>query len=334
MMDIITPHLPLIFICLTGLSLLIYSVLDGYDLGIGILLSREEAHRDTMIAAIGPFWDANETWLVLAVGLILIAFPSAHSIILTELYIPVTIMLLGLILRGVSFDFRAKAAVDHKDGWDIAFRIGSILATLSQGYMLGQYVLGFEDSVPAILFSCLSAVCISAGYCLLGAGWLLIKTEGEVQLYAARWGRYSAWLLAIGILAVSVTNPLVSEQIYQRWFSFPEIILLIPIPLMSFLLLFMTERYLYKFTQGYYQDYYWLPFIATTVVFFLCFQALAYSFYPYIIQGKLTIWEAASASSSLQFIFVGTVIVLPAILAYTVFVYRVFSGKATELRYD
>ena len=325
--------LPIVFISLIGLALLIYSILDGYDLGIGILLPRDDEHqRDIMIASIGPFWDANETWLVLAVGILLIGFPAAHSVILNELYLPVTLMLVGLILRGVAFDFRAKANVDHKERWDWAFRAGSLLATLCQGYMLGSYIVGFEHTAGAYLFSVLSAICVTAAYCFIGAGWLLIKTEGQLQRRAAYWARRSLWLVALGILAVSIVNPWVSDRIFDKWFAFPQVILLMPIPLVSFALLFAVDRYLRRFPYA--NDFgCWFPFAAAVVVFFLCFQGLAYSFYPFVVQDKMTIWEAASAPEALLFILYGAIIVLPAIIAYTAFVYRIFWGKATELRY-
>ena len=176
--------LAIIFIGLMGLSVLVYAILDGYDLGVGILLpmgEADEAQRDTMIASIGPFWDANETWLVLAVGIMLIAFPAAHSVVLFHLYIPVAIMLIGLMMRGVAFDFRAKAALDHKLAWDRTFKAGSLLTTLAQGYMLGLYVMGFEASLSAHWFALLSGLGVTLAYSYIGAAWLIMKTEGELQ---------------------------------------------------------------------------------------------------------------------------------------------------------
>lgn len=333
MMDNPAYWLPIIFACLMGFSLLIYAILDGYDLGIGILLpSDNEQQRDMMIASIGPFWDANETWLVLAIGLLLIAFPTAHSIIFGKLYLPIAIMLAGLILRGVSFDFRAKASIDHKNRWDMAFRLGSLLATLSQGYMLGCYIMGFEESIEATFFSVLSAICITAAYCLMGASWLILKTESELQVRAILWARRCVWLVALGILSVSITNPWVSERIFDKWFGFPQLILLLPIPVLSFGLLLLVDRYLRRAPHP--NDFAcWVPFTATVAVFFLCFQGLAYSFYPFIVQDQLTLWQAASAPESLMFILYGAVLVLPAIIAYTVFVYKIFWGKSTALRY-
>ncbi|MGD8175564.1 cytochrome d ubiquinol oxidase subunit II [Marinimicrobium sp. ARAG 43.8] len=325
--------LPFIFMALMGIAFLVYAVLDGYDLGVGILLPKDsEAQRDTMIASIGPFWDANETWLVLGVGIILIAFPAAHNVILFQLYLPVTLMLAGLILRGVAFDFRAKAPVDHKERWDLAFFGGSLLATLSQGYMLGLYVMGFQQSLAAYAFATLSAVCVTAGYCLIGAAWLVLKTEGDLQARAARWARYCAWLMAIGLVTVSVVNPLISERVFDKWLSDGLGLFLLIIPALCFLLFLINDRYLAKFPYD--NDFgCWLPFAATIGLFVLAFSALAYSFFPYVVPEQLTFWQAASAPESLKFILVGVVIVLPAIVGYTIFAYRVFWGKASELTY-
>lgn len=327
--------LPLFFICLVGLAVFVYSVLDGYDLGVGILLPIKEGlqeDRDRMIASIGPFWDANETWLVLAVGLLLIAFPEAHNIILRNLYVPATIMLIGLILRGVSFDFRAKAVSTHRLLWDRCFKIGSIVTALSQGYMLGRYVLGFDDSLSSYLFAGISALCVTAAYAFIGGAWLVMKTEARLQRRVAMWARKSAWLAAFGILVISIVNPLVSEHIFHKWFGFPQVFILFPIPLLCFSLFVFNDRYLrgvpHRFDFGC-----WIPFVCAAMIFFMCFQALAYSYFPYVVPGQLTLWEAASAEESLLFIFYGAVVVVPCILAYTLFSYRVFWGKATDLRY-
>jgi len=325
--------LPVIFIGLMGLAFFIYAILDGYDLGVGILLPKDsEAQRDTMIASIGPFWDANETWLVLGIGLLLIAFPAAHSMILFHLYLPVTIMLAGLILRGVAFDFRAKAPEDHKNLWDTIFKTGSLLATLSQGYMLGIYVMGFEQSLAAYLFASLSAICVTAGYSFIGAAWLVMKTEGELQLRAACWARKCGWLMALGIVAVSIVNPLINPAIFAKWFGSPLIVLLLVIPVFCAVLFFIVDRYLKGFP--YPQDFgCWIPFAAAAMIFLLSFIGLAYSFFPYVVPNQLDIWQAASASESLMFILYGALIVLPTILVYTAISYKIFWGKATQLKY-
>lgn len=325
--------LPVIFIALMGLALFIYVILDGYDLGVGILLPKDsEEQRDIMIASIGPFWDANETWLVLGIGLLLIAFPLAHSTILFHLYLPVTIMLAGLILRGVAFDFRAKAPEDHKELWDKVFKIGSLLATLSQGYMIGSYVMGFEQSIAAYLFSMLSAVCVTAAYSFIGAAWLVMKTEGELQLRAVFWARRCGWLMGLGLLAVSIVNPWVSESIFAKWFGSPWLVFLLGIPVLCYLLLFMVDRYLKNFPYA--NDFgCWIPFVAAIFIFLLSFVGLAYSFFPYVVPNQIDIWQAASAPESLMFILYGAIVVLPTIILYTIFSYKVFWGKATHLKY-
>jgi cytochrome d ubiquinol oxidase subunit II len=215
--DLTTPAgwLPLAFTVVMGLAMLAYVILDGYDLGVGLLMrAASDLEKDRMVASIGPFWDANETWLVLGIGVLLVAFPHAHGVILTALYLPVALMLFGLTLRGVAFDFRVKARAQHKVWWNRAFHLGSVLATLAQGFMLGQLVMGFEPSAGAVAFGLLIAVCLLAGYGLLGAGWLIIKTDGALQLRAVAWARASLWLTGLGIAAVSLATPWLSERIF------------------------------------------------------------------------------------------------------------------------
>ena len=332
--------LPLIFAALMALSFFMYAILDGYDLGVGLLLPfADETQKDTMIASIGPFWDANETWLVLGVGLLLIAFPAAHNLVLGELYLPVVGLLIGLILRGVAFDFRAKVPVQRKWLWDRLFFVGSLLATTMQGYMLGKFVLGFADHVWAELFGLLSAVCVAAAYAFIGGSWLIMKCEGELQRRVVAWSRRSLWLMLLGIATVSLVNPLVSPDIFDKWFALPEAIVLWPIPALSGLTLVGTAVFLKRLQMHLAVDVdgpppaAWVPFAAAVLVFMLCFQGLAYSFYPYVVPFQITIWEAAAADESLAFVAVGVAIVFPVILAYTAMSYRVFWGKSTDLTY-
>ena len=173
-------NLALVFAGLTALAVLLYAILDGYDLGVGITLPmQQEPWRDTAIASIGPFWDANETWLVLAVGLLLVAFPAAHSAILHALYLPAALLLIGLILRGVAFDFRAKVKPERKIRWDWTFKFGSLLATFSQGFMLGIYVMGLQYSVGSVVYASFSGLCVTAAYAMIGNAWLIGKTSGD-----------------------------------------------------------------------------------------------------------------------------------------------------------
>ena len=327
--------LPLFFLGLMGVAVLVYAILDGYDLGVGMSLPmdrQQKDQRDILIASIGPFWDANETWLVLAIGVLLIAFPGAHSVILKALYLPAAIMLAGLILRGVAFDFRAKAMAQFQYGWDWLFKIGSWVAALSQGYMLGHYVMGFQHSFAAYLFCVLSAVCVAAAYWYIGSAWLVLKTEGQVQINAARLGRYAGWFTALGVAAISVVNPLINPSVADRWFQLPEVILLLPIPMMCVLLLLLVDRYLarvpVKDDAGH-----WVPFLGAASLFVLCILGFAYSYFPHVIPNGMTAHEAASATNSLQFVFYGVVIVLPMIALYTGFSYWVFRGKTKDLTY-
>lgn len=326
--------LPVAFAALMGLSILIYVVLDGYDLGVGILTPlADEAEKDRMVASIGPFWDANETWLVMAVGLLLVAFPAAHGAILTALYLPVAIMLIGLILRGTAFEFRAKVALPKKKAWNIAFFTGSLMTSMAQGYMLGFYVMGLVHSPAAHGFAILSAIFLTVGYSFIGACWLILKTEGALQRKAVGWAKGGIWGVVLGVGAISLATPLVSPRIWERWFSIPEFFLLAPLPLMSAALIIGLWVVLRRLPTD--QDSFaWLPFAGASVLFVLAFTGLAYSFYPYVVPEQLTIYDAASAPESLMIILIGALVVIPIIVGYSALAYYVFRGKARDLRYD
>jgi cytochrome d ubiquinol oxidase subunit II len=325
--------LPFVFLALMGLAVLLYVLLDGYDLGVGMLMRRADpGDRDRMVASIGPFWDANETWLVLGVGLLLVAFPAAHGIILGKLYLPVAAMLAGLILRGVAFDFRIKAHDQHRAAWNNAFHAGSIIAAWSQGFMLGRWLLGFASGATALAFAGFIGLCLMAGYCLLGACWLVMKSEGALQAHATRWARLSLWLTGVGIVAVSLATPLVSTRIFDRWFTPAHLLLLSPIPVLTLLLFAACDRSLRRRIAGH-SPADWHPLACAMGMFVLSFAGLAYSLFPYLVVDKLTYLQAASAPESLRFMLVGVAITLPAILGYTAYSYRVFGGKTRELRY-
>ncbi|SDC69650.1 cytochrome d ubiquinol oxidase subunit II [Paracidovorax valerianellae] len=325
--------LPLAFMAVMGLALLAYVVLDGYDLGVGMLLPfATDAEKDTMVSSIGPFWDANETWLVLGVGVLLVCFPMAHGVVLSALYAPATVMLLGLILRGVAFDFRVKARDSHKTAWNRTFAAGSLVTTLAQGWMLGAYVTGFAEGMWPTLFAAGIALTLPAAYCMLGAGWLLMKTEADLQRKAAAWGRSALWPMALALAAISLATPLISHTVFEKWFALPQLFVLLPIPLACAAALFAIHHVLHT-PRVVDAGYGWIVFVATVSVFLLAFFGLAYSLYPYIVIDRITVWEAASATESLTVIGVGVGITLPAIIAYTVFMYRVFWGKAKALTY-
>jgi cytochrome d ubiquinol oxidase subunit II len=334
MMTLDATTLPVIFASLMGVSILLYVVLDGFDLGVGLLFPfATPAERDRMIASIGPFWDANETWLVLAIGLLLVAFPSAHGVILTALYLPVAVMLIGLILRGVAFEFRVKAPQAHKRHWDVAFFAGSLMTALSQGFMLGLYIMGLGWTWGHAAFGLLTAGALAVAYSFIGAAWIILKTDGDLQKKAVLWARGGIWGVVLGMGSISAATPLVSPRIFDRWFTFPELLLLAPLPLMSgalIALLWVALRHLPTRDDR----FAWFPFAGATSLMVLGFAGMAYSFYPYIVPESLTIYEAASAPESLLIILIGTCFVLPVILGYSVLSYTVFRGKATSLSYD
>ncbi|MBE9608571.1 cytochrome d ubiquinol oxidase subunit II [Chitinilyticum piscinae] len=329
--------LPVIFAALMALAMLVYVILDGYDLGVGLLLPLgDAAEKDTMIASIGPFWDANETWLVLGVGLLLVAFPTAHGIILGELYLPVAIMLLGLILRGVAFDFRVKARDEHQSAWNKAFAAGSLLAALAQGVMLGRFVTGFAPGAMAWGMALIAGLALAGGYILLGACWLILKTEGQLQLRAIAWARRSLYAAGAAVILVSIATPLASARIAERWFALPTVFLLALVPLATaalFATLWLLLPRLARREAAARERLSHLPLLLVVGIVLLAFYGLSYSVFPYLVIDRLTLWQAAASTAALKVIFYGAVLVLPVIATYTIFAYRVFRGKASELHY-
>ncbi len=325
--------LPLIFMAVMGLALLAYVILDGYDLGVGILLPwASDAEKDLMVSSIGPFWDANETWLVLGVGVLLICFPKAHGMVLSTLYLPVAVMLLGLTMRGVAFDFRVKARDSHKATWNWLFAAGSFIATLAQGWMLGAYVTGFQEGTWASIFALGIAFTLPAAYAMLGVGWLIMKAEGDLQQKAVNWGKNVLWPMGAALAGISIATPLLSQTVLEKWFVLPELFVLLPIPL-ACIGSFFAVRHVLHTPRVVRAGYGWIVFVATVLIFVMAFFGLAYSIYPFIVIDRLTVWEAASATESLAVIGVGVALTLPVIIVYTIFMYRVFWGKARALTY-
>ena len=324
--------LPLIFITIMGLAMLMYVVSDGYDLGVGMLMHRATPEeRDVMVDSIGPFWDANETWLVLGVGILLIAFPKAHGLILTELYLPTMFMLVGLILRGAAFDFRVKARSERKNLWDRLFIAGSMLASVAQGWMLGRYISGFGSGWNYPVFAAAIAVALPMSYVLLGASWIIMKTDGPLQERAIGWAKIAWPAMIAGLVLISMATPWVSETVRARWFALPALIAVIAIPITTGVTLLAVRLLLGS--DAIRGALCWLPFVLLIFVYFLSFLGLSYSLFPFVVIDRLTIWEAASSPAALKAILVGVCISLPAIIAYTIFSYRVFRGKIGRLRY-
>ena len=321
--------LPVVFMALMGLSMLAYVVSDGYDLGVGMLLpAAGEDEQNRMVNSIGPFWDANETWLVLGIGILLVAFPLAHGMILGELYLPVAAMLVGIMFRGVAFELRVKAEGWHRQLWNWLFWAGSFLASFAQGLMLGRYITGFGSGFGYWLFAIVVGASLCGGYVLLGATWLILKTEGALQRKAVLWARWGLVWVALGVGLVSLATPLVSETVRLKWFDFPRTLGLMLLPAATVAAGFWLWRSASRVRSGAGSD--WQPYAAAVAIFTLAFIGLAYSLYPYVVIDRLTIWEAAAHPAGLRALLVGAVLVLPFIVGYTVLSYRIFGGKASK----
>jgi cytochrome d ubiquinol oxidase subunit II len=326
--------LPLIFAALMGVSVLLYVVLDGYDLGVGMLMpAADEREQELMVASIGPFWDANETWLVLGVGLLLVAFPRAHGLILGALYLPVVAMLVGLMLRGAAFELRVKAEGWHRELWNWLFWAGSFLASFAQGLMLGRYITGFESGFGYYVFALLVGASLCGGYVLLGAAWLVLRAEGTLQKKALTWARWGLLWVALGVVLVSLATPLVSQTVLGKWFDFPKTLALMLLPLATL----AAWIWVWRSTGRRDNDESapeWTPFAGAVAIFVLAFAGLAYSLFPYLVMDRLTVWQAAAHPSALIFVLGGALVVMPFLLAYTVFAYRVFRGKVRAGLYE
>jgi cytochrome d ubiquinol oxidase subunit II len=326
--------LPLIFGGILGLALIIYVLLDGFDLGVGILLpfAPTEKCRDTMLNSIAPFWDGNETWLVLGGGGLFAVFPKAYAIIMPALYVPIIIMLIALIFRGVAFEFRFKANKKERPFWNMAFHFGSLIATFAQGLVLGGYVQGItvKNGVFAggnfdwlTAFSFLCGIALLCGYALLGATWSVMKTEGQTKIWAQKAARYLILLVVLFMGLVSLWVPFLNAVITARWFGWPNTLLLSPLPIgVVALALFLTKHLNSD------HDYY--PFFAALGIFVLGYCGLAISLWPNIVPHHVSLWEAAGPPEALSLMLIGVVLVLPLILFYTGYVYWVFRGKSTH----
>ena len=323
--------LPVISAGVIGLAVAMYVILDGFDLGVGILFPYfpEEEQRDQMMNSVAPFWDGNETWLVLGGTGLLVAFPFAYAVIMPALYVPLIAMLLALVFRGVAFEFRWVAKPHHRK-WDTAFAAGSSVAAFCQGLMLGGLIRGirvegdhFSGGVLDWLspFSLMCGVGMVAGYALLGACWLVMKTAGGVEQKARRYARPLFFVLMTFIVLVSVWTPLEFERIATRWFSWPNMLYLAPVPLLTAFLAVACWRGLLS------ERHPAVAFYSAVGLFVVAFIGLVISTLPYLVPPTITLWQAAAAPESQAFILIGMSVLVPIILGYTVFVYHTFRGK-------
>lgn len=323
--------LPLLWAVLLSFVVIMYVVLDGFDLGVGILFPLVHSHeqRDILMSSISPVWDGNETWLVLGAAFLYGAFPLAYSTLLPTLYMPITIMLAALIFRGVAFEFRFKAV--RTGSWDKAFFFGSTVAAFCQGLVLGTFVLGYSDITFnaenhyqwLTPFSVMTGIAVVFGYTLLGATWLIAKTVGDVQTLMYRFAKIALVAVAIFMGIVSLWTPLVVPEIWQRWLTLPNLFYLSPLPI-------ITAGVIVWCWYSLQQRREFLPFWQAIGLFVLAYIGFCISDWPYIIPRRVTIWEAAAPESSLIFLLVGAIILLPILIGYTIYAYRVFGGKVTS----
>lgn len=322
--------LPLIWAAIIAIGVIMYVILDGFDLGIGILFPffREKEERDTMMHSVAPVWDGNETWMILGGAGLLGAFPLAYSVLLSALYLPLILMLIALIFRGVAFEFRFKAEGEHR-WWDLAFFGGSLIATFMQGIALGAFISGIEmdgrDYAGAPLawltpFSLFVGAALVCGYALLGAGWLLLKTEGALQEKVWEIYRPLLVLVFLAVATISLWTPLADPRISARWFAWPNTVILLPVPALVALLAYALLRAVQNRQER-------RPFVLTLGLFLLSYLGLAISLWPNIIPPAVTIWDAASPAESQGFMLIGTLVLLPIIIGYTAYSYWIFRGK-------
>jgi len=321
-----------IWTVILAVSVFMYVLLDGFDLGVGILfgLIHDEHERTLMMNSVAPIWDGNETWLILGGMGLLAAFPLAFAIIIPAVYFPILLMLLGLIFRGVAFEFRLKKS-SQQHWWNASFFGGSAIATFFQGVVLGMYVEGFPVSGRAFsgtsfdwfgAFPLLTGVGLLFGYTLLGATWLVMKTEGQLQQHARNFGLIALYGVLAFIAMVSVWTPLMHGEIAQRWFSTPNIFYLALVPIVTAIIAFVTWRALRRDT-----DY--VPFIGAMGLFVMCYLGLGISLFPYVVPYAVTLWDAAATPSTQMFLLIGTLFLLPIIFTYLGWSYYVFRGKVS-----
>ena len=326
--------LPLIWAIIIIFGIMMYVIMDGFDLGIGILFPfiKNDSDRDVMMNTVAPVWDGNETWLVLGGAALFGAFPLAYSVVLSALYLPLILMLLGLIFRGVAFEFRFKARPEKRHIWDKSFIGGSLVATFFQGVALGAFI----DGIPVVNrqyagggldwlspFTVFCGLALIVAYALLGCTWLIMKTQGDLQQQMHKLGRPLALAVLVLMGIVSLWTPLAHSEIAARWFTLPNLFWFLPVPI----LVLVTRFGLFKAIA---RNAHYTPFLLTLVLIFLGYSGLGISLWPYIIPPSITIWEAAAPPQSQGFMLVGTLFIIPFILGYTFWSYYVFRGKVTH----
>ena len=326
--------LALIWYGLILTAVILYVILDGFDLGVGVLFpfAPTDRCRDRMVNSIAPFWDGNETWLVLGGGGLFAAFPLAYAILMPALYIPVICMLLGLVLRGVAFEFRFKADGKSRRVWDYAFHYGSLMAAFMQGVIIGAVVQGVTVEGRSFAggpfdwlnaYSIMTGAALTFGYALLGATWLVMKTDGETQEWARKSASYVLGYVGLFMAIVSVSMPMINAYIRDLWFSPPKFFYLLPVPL-------LTAAMFALIWQGLHTGREYRPFILSIGVFMAGYFGIGISLWPWLVPYAVTFREAAAAPESQSLLLVGAAVMLPVVLGYTAYCYYIFRGKASH----
>ncbi len=317
-----------------GAAVFFYVLLDGFDLGVGMLylLAPDRHSRNLIMNSISPVWDGNETWLVLGSIGLLAAFPLAFAIIIPAVYFPILVMLLALIFRGVAFEFHFRDA-KHTTFWDLAFSIGSLIATFAQGVILGAFIQGFKvdgRNFAGSIFDCITpfsiftGIALIFGYGLLGAAWLILKTEGHLQENARKQAKWCLLLILMAIAAVSIWTPLQNNVIKARWFAWPNILYLSPVPIITFFIALFTWKAIHNKSAEL------KPFLGAMGLFLMSYIGIGISLFPHIVLPHFTLWDAASSPDTQLFLIIGTMFLLPIILMYSAWSYWVFRGKVRE----
>lgn len=326
--------LPLIWALIIGFAIFVYVILDGFDLGVGILFpfAPSDSCRDTMITSIAPFWDGNETWLILGGGGLFAAFPLVYSVAMPAFYMPVILMLLALIFRGVSFEFRFKATGKMRNFWSYAFHFGSLIAALAQGFILGGFLEGVSvannkfSGVPfgwLTPFSVFCGIALVFSYALLGSTWVIMKTHGKTHDWAQKVSTYVGMYVFLFAGIISLFAPFLNGYIFARWFTWENIVVIGWLPV----LVISGFVYLYKVLHTYNESNDYKPFLVTIGLFTLLCLGFAFSIWPYILPYNITIWQGAAASRSQSLLLVGALLVVPIMLVYVAYSYYIFRGK-------
>ncbi len=327
--------LSIIWFVIIVFATLMYIVMDGFDLGIGILFpaTQNAEDRDVMVNSVAPVWDGNETWLVLGGGGLFAAFPLAYSILMPAFYMPIIMMLLGLIMRGVAFEFRFKSSLKSRPVWDYVFHFGSLAAAFCQGIILGAFVQGVAVDGRSFAggpfdwatgFSMMTGMAVVFGYALLGATWLVMKTEDQTQQWSRRAGAYALAFVGLFMALVSICMPFMNERVAAFWFSLPNLYYLVPVPVVTGFLFWMAWDDLHRKKAEY------RPFLASIGIFLMGYVGLCLSLFPWLIPFQYTLWDAAASGPGLSLMLVGVVPLLPLILGYTGYCYYIFRGKSSH----